>query len=781
MLPLHRSPPQRIAGAFALASLLGVGFLPLFGGPGYEQSLASGLLVPSAAAIATASELSSDALPAPLPVSAVGRGVASGLALGGIAFATALLHALRAGMCDLAGGTVGFALTALAGAVLGGVWGAVVAEIARGRRRRRLCAVLLGLGLPLASALFSVGRFYTSPMVFAFDPFVGYFSGVLYDTVIDAGNALLTYRAGSLATLVAVTLLASVLTRDERHRLRLMPMGAGRMTGARTRLSLALLALLVSAGITWSGPELGHWETSATIVEELGGAASGARCDVVYPEALLPAQARLLVKDCDEQLAAVERTLGARGPERIRAFFFRDAGEKKRLMGAADTLIAKPWRKEVYVQLSTYPHPVLGHELAHVVAGAFGQGPFRIAGSAGGLWPDPGLIEGIAVAASPDSDALTDAQWAHALLDMGSLPKIHELFSFGFLNVAASKSYTVAGAFVRFVLERYGSGVVRAWYGGSSLEALTGKPWSSLDAEFRENVSATALSPEAQSFAKALFERPAVFGRTCPHVVDALRRKADGCRDAHLTDRALAAYRDVLAHDPHDWGASYGLGVVNLWYGDEASGEKALSAMALAVDTPRTWRDRVKDTLADASLLRGEDAKAKAEYDALATRSLDEDFGRTEEVKALALADDSGRAAIVALFLGAPRRPADSLVAAEREGEWEARTASPLASYMVGRTLVTREWFAAAAPHLDRTIAAGVAPGSVTPRVAREAIRLRGVVACALGDRAAVDQMRDLVVAPDGPYAAGGGRSTAVLRFLDRCSTSPAEPPVRSP
>ncbi len=103
-------------------------------------------------------------------------------------------------------------------------------------------------------------------------------------------------------------------------------------------------------------------------------------------------------------------------------------------MGAADTLIAKPWRHEVYVQLSAYPHPVLGHELAHVVAGSFGRGPFRIAGSAGGLWPDPGLIEGVAVAASPDDDELTDAQWAHAMLDLGSLPPMASVFSLGFLD-----------------------------------------------------------------------------------------------------------------------------------------------------------------------------------------------------------------------------------------------------------------------------------------------------------------------------------------------------------
>ena len=765
-----RVTPQRIAGAFVAVSMLGIGFLPLFGGPGYEQSLATGLLVPSAAAIATASELSRG--DAPPPIDCVGRGVASGLALAGISFATALLQALRVGMCDFLGGAESFVLTALVGSVLGGVWGALVAEVARGRTRRRLIVILGGVALPLGSALVSVGRFYTSPMIFAFDPFVGYFSGTLYDTVIDAGTPLLTYRLGSLTSLAFVAFLASVLARSSDQSLRVAPLrGPAYAAGTRARLAVALFALAVSVAITCNGPTLGHWQTSSTIAAELGGASSGDRCDAVYPQSVLPDAAALLVKDCDEQLAAVEKRLGARGPARIRAFFFRDSGEKKRLMGAADTLIAKPWRHEVYVQLSSYPHPVLGHELAHVVAGSFGRGPFRIAGSARGIWPDPGLIEGTAVAASPDDDALTDAEWAHAMIDLGTVPPIRQLFSLGFLGVAASKSYTLAGAFVTFVLETYGNDTLRAWYGGGSLEGLTGKSWDTLDADFRAFVTTTKLSPEAQSFARARFERAAVFGRTCPHVVDALRRHADRCRDAHETDRALRGYRDVLAHDPHDWGASYGLAVVNLRYGDEAQGDRALRALADASDAPRPWRDRAKDALADADLLHGRDAAARTAYETLAAHSLDEDFGRTEEVKSLATGEPAGRAAILALLIGEPLRPADSVVAADRVGEWEAHTGSPLAEYLAGRSMVGREWFAAAVPYLSRAIDGGA---SLTPRIARETIRQRAVVACALGDGGAVRDARARVTDPEGPFAASSGRRASTLRFLDRCSVHDA-------
>src|ERR1700729_3100867 len=115
--------------------MLAVGFLPLFGGPGYEQTLAAGLIVPSAAAIATALELS--VAESPLG-GGIARGALSGAWLAAIAFATAILQGLRVGLCDLVGGSVDFALGAGIGCVLGGVWGALAAELARGRKRRRL-------------------------------------------------------------------------------------------------------------------------------------------------------------------------------------------------------------------------------------------------------------------------------------------------------------------------------------------------------------------------------------------------------------------------------------------------------------------------------------------------------------------------------------------------------------------------------------------------------------------------------------------------------------------
>jgi len=758
-----------VASALVAVVMLAIGFAPLFGGPGYEHALASGLVVPVAAAIAAALETAgarragaasgaasprASAPRAASPLGALSSGVRSGAALAGVALGTAFLHAARAGACDLWGGALHFALTAGAGALLGGAWGACAGWLGAAAGRPRTAAVLLAIAGPLASALVSVARFYTSPMIFAFDPFVGYFSGTLYDTVIDAGPSLLTYRLASAVTLGGAALVASAL--DARS-----PLGVGvrARPDGRGRLALGAALLAASAASNAWGSELGWWHTSSTIAAALGGRTSGPRCDVVYPSTSPPADAALMLQDCEEELASVEKALGARGPERVTALFFRDAGEKRRLMGAASTYIAKPWRREVYLQVAPYPHPVLGHELAHVVAGAFARGPVAVGG---GSWPNPGLIEGVAVAASPDDDELTDVQWTAAMLDAGILPSLEGIFSLEFLGGSSARSYTVAGAFVRWLSATRGTAAVRAWYAGAPVERATGASLASLEAEFREHLRATALPPAAKAYATARFTRPGLFARRCPHVVDALRVEADACRDARQNDRAVTLYDRVLARDPADPGARLGRGLAMARAGGE--GRAALARMAAAEDTPQTWRDRAEETVADLDAQSGHAAEAEAAYRAIAARTLDEDAARTLEVKAYGMATAEGRAAVEALLLGTPERPGDLVVAMARLAALRPVDA-PLADYLLGKNLAQRAAFADARAHLERVKA------PPTARVAREVLRQRAIVACATGDRAALKALAGELEAPLSPYAGtAGGRRAAVARLLERCA-----------
>ncbi|MCL2726020.1 MAG: hypothetical protein FWD69_16465 [Polyangiaceae bacterium] len=827
--------PYAVGAIVVAVAMGGMGFVPLFGGPGYEQSLATGLFVPSAVAIATAID-ASRASARRQPIESLGRGVLAGLAFAGISLLTALLHAARVGICELWGALLYFALNPGAGSVMGGAWGSVVGELVaaldrfrfaaisslrpalrsskpRGcalrlrlrrspwtpsskldsvhsgsgpllgpastsrqlesglARRRRVVrprartVIALALAGPLWGIAVSVYRFFTSPMIFAFDPFVGYFSGALYDTVIDQGTAILTYRAGSLATLAALAFAFSLVERRDG----VLVVLDHRSASSRARGVLAVLAALASMSLFFFGTKLGHFSTAASITDDLGAEKHGERCDVVYPKTTREREADLLVKDCDEQIAAVEQRLGAKGPPRVVAFFFRDAEDKKRLMGAANTYIAKPWRKEVYLQLGGYPHPVLGHELAHVVAGSFARGPFRIAGSAGGLLPNPGLIEGVAVFASPDDDDLTVTQWARAMMDLRLLPPLGRIFSLGFLGDASDKSYTVAGAFIGWLAQNSGTDVVRAWYAGGDLTALTGKDWSSLDRAFRASLREVTLPAEAESFARARFSRPGIFGRKCPHVVDALRREASVCRDSQRFEDAMRLYREVLAKDAADFASQKDLAVIERRHGDRTVGEAALLRLANGKDVPRVWKDRAAEALGDADFIDGDFERAAKRYEDLAARSLDEDAARTLEVKAFGASSEDGRPAVRALLLGDSVHGPDIFLGGIALGTWNATKPSALASYLMGRNLVNRGLYEDGARMLDDACAR--LPELPTPRLARETLRQRAIAACAMNDTSALERVRTLIASPDDPFRdAAGGRREATLRMIARCT-----------
>ncbi|HEX7664037.1 MAG TPA: hypothetical protein VF407_06000, partial [Polyangiaceae bacterium] len=733
-----RSRPTAISAGVVGVAMLGLGCLRLFAGPGYEHALATGLIAPSAAAITTAlenSRVAKDDDPH-RPIMCILHGIEIGLFLAAISLFTALLHGLRVGFCDFTGGVLGFALTALPGTILGGIWGAVAGEIAGRTKRRKLVSVLVSLAGPLACVFLGLARFYTSPMVFAFDPFVGYFSGSFYDTVVDPGSPLLSYRFGTLATIAFALAAASLVERDGDHFV-----WAPTTSTTLARRILCVTAFLTSLYVTADGKELGHWQTTDSIAADLGGRKSGTRCDVVYPQSMSERDASLLVKDCDEEIAGDEKVLGIHGPDRITAFFFRDAGDKKRLMGAGDVYIAKPWRKEVYLQVGGYPHPVLGHEIAHVVAGAFGRGPFKIAGALGGLWPNPGLIEGVAVATAPEEGELTELTWARAMLDLGILPPMREIVGVDFLGRSSSQSYTTAGAFIKWMMKAYGVDKVRAVYGGTPFEVATGKSVDALDAEFRAFLkSDQPLPDQAMSFAKGKFDRPGLFSRLCPHVVDGLLEKANACRDGQSYAQAIGLYDEILAKDPVNAQATFNRATSEVRAGATDKGRADLEALEKNAAFARSWHDRSEEALADDELARGLYEQAAARYKALAAATLDEDAGRTYEVKLAGALDPIARPAITGILLG-PQRGDDPFYAATLLGAWQTRTHDPLADYLIGKNTARKGQYDEALPHFEAVIDAG-APST---RIGRELLHQYAIIACAKGDPKLVARAKTLM------------------------------------
>jgi tetratricopeptide (TPR) repeat protein len=730
------SPSVLVATAIAAVALVAVGFLPLFGGPGYEAALAAGLILPSLAACATALDVAAGA---PAPFAAFRRGAAVGSFLATVGLAIAWLHGRRIGFCDPVEGTEYFVLGPGAGAIAGGVWGAAAGFLVGGERPRTALVIAAAIAGPVLGVVASLYRFYTSPMVFAFDPFFGFFAGTLYDSVITGLDRLATYRIGTASTLVAVGAFFACFTREPESVLR-GPLGSV-MTGRKPAVQfqpspgLLLLAVAGAAGAIFhltKGPALGHYQTTASIRSALGQAIADGRCELVYPTGTPAAEARALAHECDGHVRQLERFFGVRGPGRVVAFVFATPDQKGRLMGAASTYIAKPWRGEIYIQRAGFPHPVMRHELAHVVAGAFGVGPFKVSGPLGGFIPDPGRIEGVAVAAAPGDEGLSLDEWAKAMKSLGLLPHLDRVFKLSFLGEPSSRAYVVAGAFVDFLRREKGISVVKDWYAGKTIQAASGgKSLGELEQMFLAALDKQTVADDVLAAARARFDRPAIFARRCPHIVDRMLGDANAALAQSDTVHAKHLYEELAALDPHDIGSRLGLAACALREGRTNDARGLYERVATGQDYPKAVRVQAVETLGDIALVQGDGQQATQRYDDASSVVVDVDHRRLLDVKRYA-AGGAGREPIVLHVIGDFRLGRDPARAAAALSAWSEREPGlGLADYLLARTYLGNGRFDLAAESLDRAIDKELPLLSVT----RQAYKDRIVVDCALGRR----------------------------------------------
>jgi hypothetical protein len=754
-----------VLAATTLAAL-GLGFLPLFGGPGYESALGLGLLLPLPVACACAAAQSPErAARQPLsPLGALLGALRYALIVLGAQLVVLLLHGARAGFCDAREGLLLFLLGPAIGALLAASWGTAAGLwAAHALPRRRGVALALAAAGPLGGVALSLGRFWSSPMIFAFDPFVGFFAGTLYDTVIDAVPRLLSYRAGSAGTLLGVACLGALLHRSADGRLRWASLRRRVGCGA-----FALCGFALSLGVYAWGPQLGHYQSVATIRAALGQSWSSARCDIVYASGMQLERVKLLGSECDGHIAEHEAYFQVAFPGRVTVFAFLSAEQKGALMGASNTYIAKPWRHEVYVQNDNYPHPVLSHELAHVVAGSFASGPFDVAGPAAGWIPDPGRIEGFAVAAAAPSleSDYTQLEWTRALRDLGLLPSLDRVFRLSFLGQNSSTAYTVAGAVVAWLHDSYGPAPLRAWYAGAPLKSAFGKSLAELEGEFRARLDGVQLPAYVLDLAKSRFDRPAIFGRRCPHEVDELLEDAGGALERYDIVAARAAYAESLRLDPANFGARLGLAVCEQRRGAARAAEARYAEVGADPALTRVQRATVEERLGDAALLGGDLSAAEQHY-ALAERdALDESRVRTIAVKRYA-AHSEGRQAVMDLLIGDPERGSDLMQSSAALGEWSARDPQlGLADYLLGKNLSSRARWREADQHLERALARELPLASVR----REALRTAVFAGCALGQRErASARLREYLSDPE----LNAARREGMRKFAQLCGLPP--------
>ena len=654
------------------------------------------------------------------PFDAFSRGVASGTLLALVGFVTTIIHGIRVGFCDAAGGTAIFAL---------GPAGSARSWAARGARssascvfscRRPLVAHRCSPSCWRRSGLFSAscsasGASTARPTIFAFDPFFGFFSGTLYDTVVEATIPLLTYRLGLGAHALAAGIFAAHLVHGEEGQpiLRSLHRPGMPLLGAAVRDRRASILVLEARGSAIGRPRRPSSAISAR-AWPAPAATSSTRASMRAEEA------RLFARDCDEEVPAIEKLLrGAAAPDASPRISFATPptrggswAQGTRSSPSRGATKSTCRRRAIRTRCSGTSSPTWWPARSR-------RGRSTSPATGRGSSANPGLIEGVAVAASPDEDALTPAEWSRAMLDLK-----HSSAARAALLLRFSRRERVeivhGGRRVRALRQ----GEVRhrgrrAWYGGAKLPELTKSSWGVSRPLGAPSSRKIKLPEAALAIARARFDRPAVWGRKCPHTVDLFRKEAERAQERGDYIQARAHLRRALHLDPHDDNARLALAGCLLRTRRKRRSDqdprRDRSATRARRASSRTARSRSSPISISKS---GDYDRAAQRYGQLAARSLDEDSLRTIEVKTGSLGDPRARDAIAAYLVGAPERGVDAMTAGALLGQWIAEDPTDgLPEYLLGKDLVNRGLYADAAENVSIARSpSGFRPGACCAR-----------------------------------------------------------------
>jgi len=609
------------------------------------------------------------------------------------------LNAARVKVCDYPQGLAFYAL--LPGITVGcasavGITAGLVCK-------RRGLATAISFLVILASLGLSLYRFWAAPPIFAYDPFGGYYPGALYDEDVHVSAPLVLARLMHLLSALTLVAASSVLLRDDALHL------DWRLAFRRARLGRhAPLLLFLGGALTlyFLGPRLNIRHDVASIAKALGGRHDTAHFTIYYPKMGEAARAiRLLARDHEYAYEALRRTLGV-NPTHVTSFVFSSAEEKRQLMGAAHVDIAKPWRREIFIQYERFPHPVLRHELAHIFAGECAPLPFRIPVSFSAQRPlvNVGLVEGVAVAAAwTGGGRLTPHEWARALDILGKRPRLAAIFGLGFFGKNAATSYTLAGSFSRFLLEKYGPRpLCEAYRSGGDYRRSHGKSLEELEQEWVAFIRQIELRPDDIELARARFARPTVFAMPCAHTIAERRQKASLLARGGALGEAADTLRAVCKDAPFDAETRLELARVLEQAGRHDEALELLLELA-NLPLPPATRAHVLSDVADLEIRQGRLSEAQATLSKLLSLPSDDVVHRSARARLFALSEPRLKEPLLAALVGHDPGPRDGaiVVLSLREAVAQAPTLG-IGHYLLGRQLYLRGKPKEAIPWLER-------------------------------------------------------------------------------
>lgn len=764
--------------AFIFAVVLALSFVPMAGTLGYFSSL---LLAPILSCLAAAAGvdavlgLRSGDAGGTERSRAEGEGPLWRLAahgarelawLLGLALGVLLIGMLWTTNCDPIGGAAYFVIGPMCSAALAWLAG-VSAALLLGERKRWI-TLLAGWTPLLGSTLIGVYRLYFDPVVFAYDPFVGWFSGPIYDEGIEISSRYVLYRAYNFTAAAAIWLgLRASL--DDQLRLSWRQMFAGRPNRLRTVVATALGLTALAIGL--SAPRLGFTATTDSLARVLGATKTTEHFVIRYaPTSITAREIEMVAAEHEFAWHQLERQLGSAPKRQVQSFIFVNGKQRGALIGANRVEVSPPWRQQMYLSHRLWPHDVMHHELAHAFLGDFGDQLLGL--PIAGLRFNGALVEGVPTALAPRArDNLGLHEQAAVLDRLDKRPPLQEIMGAGFWGAAASRAYTAAGSFVLWLAQTHDWGSVAELYGNAGdFESTYGAGLGELEEEWLAFLREIPLREQDIEAQAQRYQRASVFRRPCAHRAADLRQAAAIARVLGQQDQALDTQRVLCRIEPDEPRHFLRLADMLAGWEDFDEAGSVLDELASREDLTATVRAVIDEQRGDTALVAGRLDEAARHYLAAIGRGLSEANRRQLQIKLIAT-KDAELAPLVVEFFGPFRVDGESRAVSMLQLWTAAKIAglpghAAVGNYLLGRVFLNIAAPAQAAEVLEIALAGASAGELGLPSVE---IRRAALVAqlSALTQTKAWERAR-VLLGPLEALAEGEGHRMEVVEWRER-------------
>ncbi|MDZ7763376.1 MAG: hypothetical protein U5K00_02965 [Melioribacteraceae bacterium] len=370
--------------------------------------------------------------------------------------------------------------------------------------------------------LISLIEFYFLPQIYFFNPVFGYFPGTIYDEHIQLSFQLIIYRI--LNVLFFAGLFLFLRKKD--------------------KIEFKVVVFIILLMVLWFGclkQSLGLITTENRIENQLSEKIETEHFEIFFDKTI-GYNINSLKRLHEFYYKIIYDQLELKNEYKIKSYIFINRRQKKELFGSENADVAKPWLRQIYLNGENF-QKTLKHELVHILAGEFGNAPFKVAG-----YINPSLIEGVAMAIENDYAGYNIDYLVKLAEQHGYQISISELFEgLNFFTNTSSASYLFSGSFVKYLIENYGIDKVKMFYKSGNFSQIFNKPIDHYENEFKNYIGKLDY-PENPAAAQLYFGRKPLIKKICPRYAAKMLHKADEYfREGHYNE-ALKYYEDVFSY-----------------------------------------------------------------------------------------------------------------------------------------------------------------------------------------------------------------------------------------